>query len=66
VRKQKNRFVAYKKALNVLSINDFKPKRKTTRPKKKQMSDVVDKASALPKFFGTLCKIFSHSYLELL
>jgi hypothetical protein len=35
VRKQKKRFVACKKALNVLSINDFKPKRKTTRSKNK-------------------------------
>jgi hypothetical protein len=35
--------------LNVLSINDFKPKRKTTRSKNEgQTRDAVDKGSALP------------------
>jgi hypothetical protein len=49
VRKQKFISLPAKKASNVLSINDFKPRRKTTRPKNKgQTRDAVDKAFALP------------------
>jgi hypothetical protein len=42
--------------MSLLSINDFKPKRKTTRSRDKgQMCDAVDKVSALPTFFGKPC-----------
>ena len=56
VRKQKIVSLLAKEVLNVLSINDFKVKRKTTRSKNKgQTRDAVDKAFALPKFLGTPC-----------